>query len=63
MTDAIKPGCKARRVNDEYQCANCGLTWPADDPDPPECSRMARGNAALGQARETLRRNSRLRYR
>lgn len=30
-------GCKAQRVNDEMHCGACGLQWPVDDIDPPDC--------------------------
>ncbi len=29
--------CQARRYGDQLICAPCGLTWDADDPEPPEC--------------------------
>ena len=29
--------CKARRMNDEMQCGQCGLTWEVKDPDWPLC--------------------------
>jgi len=29
--------CRARRVNDQMQCGQCGLQWDIDDADRPRC--------------------------
>lgn len=35
--------CKARRINDQFTCAQCGLMWDVDD-DAPICSPSPRQN-------------------
>lgn len=32
--------CQARQYHDQWRCDACGLTWDADDPEPPECPRQ-----------------------
>lgn len=39
-------GCKAHRVNDEFHCGACGLQWPVDDTDPPDC-RVGHGTSTV----------------
>ena len=29
--------CKAIQQSDEMHCAECGLRWDVNDPEPPEC--------------------------
>lgn len=31
--------CAARRHPESMRCAPCGLSWDADDPEPPTCPR------------------------
>lgn len=50
--------CKARRMQDQMQCAACGLAWDIDDPDPPECpleNRKQRGLAVFAKIKEDLK--------
>lgn len=32
-----RPGCKARRVLDEFHCVECALRWDAGELEPPMC--------------------------
>lgn len=34
---AGRTGCEAVQYSDQMQCARCGLSYDANDPDPPEC--------------------------
>jgi ribosomal protein S27AE len=36
------PRCQAQQHSDEMQCGRCGLTWDANDPDPPRCNPVER---------------------
>lgn len=51
-----RPDCEARRVNDEYQCGACGLTWDARDPDPPKCAPAPKRRRKRGPGRTVRRR-------
>lgn len=35
--------CKAIQYSDEMYCADCGLRWDVNDPDPPACNREEAG--------------------
>lgn len=34
--------CKARQSATEMRCAECGLAWDMNDPEPPECRKVDR---------------------
>lgn len=34
--------CHAQQCGDEMLCGRCGLTWAADDPEPPACAPVER---------------------
>lgn len=33
--------CLARQYSDQMMCAECGLAWDVNDPDPPSCRTAA----------------------
>lgn len=37
----LKTGCTARQCSDQMLCDQCGLQWDTNDPEPPECRRVA----------------------
>ena len=49
-----RPGCEARQVSDQMNCARCGLVWDMDDPDQPECRIKQAAEASLQAVRGAL---------
>lgn len=49
-----RPGCEARQVSDQMNCARCGLVWDMDDPDQPECRIKQAAEASLRAVRGAL---------
>lgn len=45
--------CKARQHSDQMSCV-CGLAWDMNDPDPPECRKVAVAKQELAAIRHTL---------
>lgn len=37
-----RTGCKAVQYSDQMHCAQCGLVYDVNDPDPPDCAPLRR---------------------